>query len=84
MNTQQQHHKKAIVITQWWASVIAMLIATGMTGVFAYSWQANAEIAVMKRQIEDIRSVNVDTRLARIEEKLDWIIKWRSYGQPRN
>ena len=81
MNTQQQHHKKAVVITQWWAGVFATMVATGMAGVFAYSWQANAEIAVMKRQIEDIRSVNVDSRLARIEEKLDWIIKGKNYGK---
>lgn len=83
MNTQQHQHKKAIVITQWWASVIASLLASGMIGVFVYSWQANAEIAVMKRQIEDMRSVNVDTRLARIEEKLDWIIKGKNYGKPQ-
>lgn len=65
-----QAHEKAIVINKFWASVYATVIAAALLGGVAYAWQANAQIAVLQRDVNELNNANTNTRLARMEEQL--------------
>lgn len=74
MNT-TTHHRKAIIISPWWAGVIASIIASGMISCFAFVFSANAQLAVMQNDMNDIKKSDLPQRLSRMEEKLDWLVR---------
>lgn len=68
-------HEKAIVITRFWANLYGALLCAFITGAIAYAWSANAQIAVLQRDVNEIKDAKLDVRLARMEEKLDWLVR---------
>lgn len=72
-----EHSPKAIVIRPYWAGIFATVIAGGMMSIAAYSVNAYAQMEVMKQDVAQLKGINVDQRLTRIETKLDILLKKR-------
>lgn len=60
-------HRKIIVINQWWAGVLATVMASALFGGIAYAFQARADFAVLQGQVSEIRQANLPVRIAAIE-----------------
>ncbi len=67
-------HKKVIVITQQWAAIVVSVLAAGIVGAFAFAWNANAQIEVLKDNVAVVKKLDLDSRLARIESQLEFLI----------
>ncbi len=67
-------HDKAFIVSKFWAGIFSSIIATSFIGGLAYAWSANAQIAVMQRDINNITDAKLDMRLTRMEEKIDMLI----------
>ncbi len=74
-------HEKAIVITRFWANLYGSILFAILLGGFTYAWAANAQIAVLQRDVNDLKQANIDVRLARMEEKLDWLVRSQAGGK---
>lgn len=68
-------HDKAIVINKFWMGIISMLIGAILIGGFTYAWNANAQIAVLQHDVNDLKSANIDQRLTRIEEQQKAVVE---------
>lgn len=66
---------RAMVISRWWASLLASLLVAIILGGTAYAWSTNAQIAVMQSDVNDLKGAKIDVRLARMEEKIDWLVR---------
>lgn len=68
-------HDRAVVINRQWAGVFAALFVALFVGTVSYAWSANAQIAVLQHDVNDLKEAKLDVRLARMEEKLDWLVQ---------
>lgn len=64
-----QNNQKVIAITPFWASILSGLIVLACVGGFAYAWNANADISVLKRDVSEMKLADTSTRLTRLEER---------------
>lgn len=62
---------KVIALNGWWASLLASIIAASVVASAAYAWTANAELAVLKRDVSEMKQADLPVRLARMEEKIN-------------
>lgn len=63
-------HDKAVIVTRFWAGIISSVVAAAVIGGFCYAWNANAQIAVLQRDVNEINSARLDMRLVRLEEQV--------------
>jgi hypothetical protein len=66
---------RALVISKQWAAVFASLFVALVVGCVSYAWTANAQAAVMQSDVAELKKAELSTRLARMEEKLDWLVR---------
>ena len=74
---------RAIVINKQWAGVLTACLAALIIGGVSYAWAANAKDAVLQRDVAELKQANLDVRLARMEEKIDWLVKVELQTQKR-
>lgn len=67
--------ERALVVNRQWASVIAALFVMLAGATVSYAWTANAQIAVLQRDVSELKQADLAVRLARMEEKLDWLVR---------
>lgn len=60
---------KIIAVTPFWASILSGLMVLLIAGGFAYAWNSNADISVLKRDVSEMKSADTSTRLTRLEER---------------
>lgn len=77
----QGHHRKILVINSWWAGIFASLFVALISAGFAFAWNANAAISVLQDNVQTITGSKLDSRLARIEEQQQWIIRLLTKGR---
>ena len=68
-------HDKAIIINKFWAGIIATIVTSFIIGGVGYAWNANAQISMLQSDVNDLKAAKLDVRLARMEEKLDWLVQ---------
>lgn len=61
---------KALIVSRFWAGIMSTVVAALVIGGFAYAWNANAQTAVLQRDVAAITNANLDIRLTRMEEQL--------------
>lgn len=66
---------RAIVVNKQWAGIFVALFVTLVVGTFSYAWAANAQIAVLQSDVNEMKQSRLSERLARMEEKLDWLVQ---------
>lgn len=71
----QGHSRKILVVNSTWAGIFASLFVAlvGFLGTFVMN--ANAAITVLQHDMKNITESKLDERLARMEEKQDWVIR---------
>lgn len=74
-------HDRALVVNRQWAGIFAALFVALMLGTVSYAWSANAQIAVMQHDVNELKDARLDVRLARMEEKLDWLVHSQQRGR---
>lgn len=63
-----------MVINRSWASIFVSLFILLIGGSVSYAWTANAQIAVLRSDVDDLKKAELSIRLARMEGKIDWIV----------
>lgn len=77
--------ERALVISKPWAAIFASLFVAMVVGGISYAWTANAQAAVMQSDVAELKKAELSIRLARMEEKLDWLVqKERGAGKYGN
>lgn len=71
----QGHSKKILVINSWWAGIFASLFVALVCFLGLFVFNANAAISVLQHDMKNITESKLDERLARMEEKQDWVIR---------
>lgn len=74
-------HDRALVVNRHWAGVFAALLVTLVVGCVSYAWSANAQIAVLQHDVTELKQADLPVRLARMEEKLDWLVQAQRRGR---
>lgn len=59
---------KALVISPLFASVFATIASGAIIGGVGYAWNANADLAVLQRDIKQIKDANLDVRMSVMEQ----------------
>lgn len=67
--------ERAIVVSRQWATILASLFVMLTGAIASYAFAATAQIAVLQQDVNDLKSARLDVRLARMEEKLDWLVQ---------
>lgn len=72
---------KAFVVNKYWAGLLSSIMGSAVIGGIAYAWAANAQIAVLQRDVDSITGAKLEMRLTRMEEqvkagneKLDYLV----------
>lgn len=68
-------HERAVIVSRQWAAIFAALFISLVVATISYAWSANAQIAVLQDDVNDLKDAKLDIRLARMEEKLDWLVQ---------
>lgn len=67
--------ERAVVMDKQWAAILAAFFITSVTATISYAWSANSQIAVLQSDVNELKAAKLDIRLARMEEKIDWLVQ---------
>ena len=67
-------HDRAIILNRYWAGLLSSLLAALVIGGLGYAWNANAQIAVLRSDVDDLKKAELASRLSRMEGKLDELL----------
>lgn len=84
-------NSKAIIISGAWASILTTVAGAIIISGLAYAWNTNADLAVLQRDVKQIKDANLDVRMSvmeqtvkgmadtmnRVENKLDKLLERR-------
>jgi len=84
-------HERALVVSKFWAGILSTVIGALVVGVVGYAVTANADAAATAEKIktlqadmDSIKKAQLDVRLARMEEKIDWLVRSQSMHSGKN
>lgn len=72
---QHHPHRRAIIISPWWAGIISSVIAAGFFSCIAFAFTAYADMVKLKETVKELKEAQLDKRLTRIEDKIDYLIE---------
>ena len=66
----QQQHRKALVISPFFATIFSSIAIATMIGGISYAWNSNADLAVLQRDVKQIKDANLDVRISVMEQNI--------------
>lgn len=66
----QQQHRKALVVSPFFATILSSVAVTAVIGGIGYAWNANADLAVLQRDVKQIKDANLDVRISVMEQNI--------------
>ncbi|TVL97179.1 MAG: hypothetical protein CV087_22710 [Candidatus Brocadia sp. WS118] len=67
-------NRKAIIIHPVFATVLSSIAISAILGGVGYAWNTNADMAVLQRDVKQIKDANLDVRLSVMEQNVRSVV----------
>lgn len=61
--------RKVIAARASWAAIFVSICSAAIIGGVAYAWNANADFAVLQRDVRELKAANMQDKLATLEAR---------------
>ena len=65
-------HDKAFIISKQWAGIFTAIITAGIIGASTTALNAYAQMEVMRKDVEQMKSANLEPRVTVIEQQVKY------------
>lgn len=65
---------KTITIKPFFATVLSSIAISAILGGVGYAWNTNADMAVLQRDVKQIKDANLDVRLSVMEQNVRSVV----------